>query len=87
MIMQARIVNFRGNIRMQKYKQILILVSGVTTKAKAKELVGKAVVWKTPAGREIKGKVTNVHGNGATLRVLFEQGMPGQCLGTTVDVQ
>ncbi len=85
--MQGRIVNFRGNIRMQKYNQLIILVSDVTSKEKAQELIGKNVVWKTPAGREIKGKVTNVHGDGGALRTHFEQGMPGQCLGTTVEIQ
>ena len=85
--MQGRIVNFRGNIRMQKYNKLLILVDGVDSKDKAQTLVGKAVVWKTPAGKEMKGKVTNSHGDAGTVRVLFESGMPGQCLGTKVDLQ
>ena len=71
---------------MQKYNQLLITVPEVDSKDKAKATIGKTVIWKTPAGREIKGKVSNVHGNKGTFRTIFETGMPGQCLGTTVEI-
>ncbi len=84
--MQGRVVNFRGNIRMQRYNYLIITVPD-TDKEKAKSLIGKTVIWKTPANREIKGKITSLHGNKGTVRAIFEQGMPGQCLGTTVEIR
>jgi len=50
-------------------------------------LVGKEVVWKSPKGKEIKGKVTKDHGNSGALKVLFETGMPGQSLSTKVEIK
>ncbi len=85
--MQGRVVNFRGNIRMQRYNYLLITVPGIDSKEKATSLVGKTVLWKSPANREIQGKITAPHGDGGTIRAIFEQGMPGQCLGTVVDIQ
>ncbi len=87
--MKARIASFRGSRRIRKGNQCIIIVDKVTTKEEAKQLVGKTVSWKT-SGKEpktITGKVTAAHGNKGALRVLFEKGMPGQCLGTEVEIQ
>ncbi len=63
---------------------MIVVVKGVDGKEKASELVGKAVSWKSPAGKEIKGKVRSAHGNKGAVRVLFETGMPGQAIGDKV---
>ena len=55
-------------------------------KEDAIKLIGKTVSWKSPAGKEIKGKVTQFHGNKGALRVIFEKGMPGQAVGSKVDI-
>jgi large subunit ribosomal protein L35Ae len=49
--------------------------------------VGKTVSWKSPVGKVITGKITNVHGNKGVLRVQFEKGMPGQSIGAKVEVK
>ena len=41
---------------------------------------------KTYAGKEIKGKITKEHGSNGCVRVLFERGMPGQSIGTKLDI-
>ena len=41
-------------------------------------MVGKEVVWKSPSGKEIKGKVSDAHGNKGLVRAIFEKGLPGQ---------
>tara|TARA_Y100000310_G_C20525278_1_gene735681 strand:- start:688 stop:888 length:201 start_codon:yes stop_codon:yes gene_type:complete len=66
---------------------MIIKLADVNNKDKAKELIGKTITWKSPAGKEIKGKVTKEHGNSGALRVLFEKGMPGQSIGSSVEVQ
>ena len=65
---------------------MIVEVAGVTTKEAAEKLVGKVVVWASPAKREIKGKVTFTHGGNGAVRVLFEKGMPGQALGDKVKI-
>jgi large subunit ribosomal protein L35Ae len=65
---------------------MIIIVDGVDSKEKAAELVGKEVVWKSPAGKELKGKVASSHGNKGAIRALFDTGMPGQSLGKEVEI-
>jgi len=84
--MEGLIVNFRRGRHTQYTNQMIVLVDSLDTKEKAYVLVGKKVVWKSSAGREIKGEVRGNHGNSGKLRVLFEKGMPGQALGTKVEI-
>ena len=85
--MEATIVNFRMARHHHSPNQMVLEVEGVSDKEKAQSLVGKAVVWKSPAGKEIRGKISKVHGSNGCVRVVFEQGMPGQAVGTKVAVQ
>lgn len=82
--MEGKVISFRKGIRTQKKYQMIIKVKGVDNKEKAKSLFNKRVTWKSPGGKEIKGVVTNVHGNSGALRVQFEKGLPGQSVGTSV---
>jgi len=85
--MQGTIVNFRRGRRTQKPSHIIVHLKDVNKRDKASELVGKGVVWKSPAGKEIKGKVASAHGNKGALRVIFEKGLPGQSIGGKVDFE
>ena len=84
--MEGLITSFRRGKRTQTPNQIIIEVKGYENKEKAKELIGKEVVWKSPAGKEIKGKVANFHGNKGKVRVIFEKGLPGQSIATKVTI-
>jgi len=85
--MEGIIVNFRSARHHQTGNQMIIKVSGYDDKEKAKELVGKAVVWTSPAGKELKGKISAVHGNSGAVRAIFSSGMPGQAVGGKVKVE
>lgn len=85
--MEGVIANFRRNRHTQYNNHMIISVEGVERKDKAAPLVGKEVVWKSPANKEIKGKVASVHGNKGAVRVIFEKGMPGQSIGTKVEIR
>ena len=84
--MEAVISSFRRGRRTQKDRQMILVAKGVD-KEKAKALVGKEVVWKSPAGKEIKGKVSALHGSKGAVRAIFETGMPGQALATKVEIK
>ena len=84
--MEGVIVSFRRGRHTQHHNQMVVSVNEIGNKEKATSLVGKNVVWKSPAGKEIKGIVGAAHGNNGALRVLFESGMPGQSLGNKVKV-
>ena len=85
--MEGTIVHFRGSRRVKRTNQMILQVPGVDDKEKAAKLVGKKVVWKTSAGKQMSGQITNIHGNSGALRVRFDTGLPGQSIGTKVVVE
>ena len=85
--MEGVIVHFRGSRRVKRTNQMVLQVSGVDTKEKAAKLVGKKVVWKTSAGKQMNGEITNIHGNSGALRVKFDIGLPGQSIGSKVLIE
>lgn len=85
--MKGTIANFRMGRHTQKCNHMIVTVDGVSKREKAAALVGKEVVWKSPAGKEIKGKVASAHGNKGNIRVIFEKGMPGQSLANKVEIK
>ncbi|MFH0798273.1 MAG: 50S ribosomal protein L35ae [Candidatus Woesearchaeota archaeon] len=85
--MEGTINNYRQGRHTQKNDHILISVKGVESKEKAAKMIGKEVVWKSPAGKEIKGKVAAAHGNSGVIRVIFERSLPGQSIGTKVSLK
>ena len=85
--MKGVIVNFRSGAHTQTTNQMIIIVEGVSSRDKASALVGKSVVWESPAKKQLKGTVRSAHGNKGAIRVLFETGMPGQSIGEKVSIQ
>jgi large subunit ribosomal protein L35Ae len=85
--MEGVISNFRQNRHKTSPNHMIIEVEGVDRKDKAESLVGKEVMWKSPANKEIKGKVASTHGNKGAVRVIFETGMPGQSIGQKVQIK
>jgi len=85
--MKGTISNYKMNRHTQKDNHMVIIVDGISKRDKAMALVGKEVVWTSPAKRDIKGKVASAHGNKGAIRVIFEKGMPGQSLGTKVEIK
>ncbi len=85
--MEGIIANFRGGRHTQYDNQMIMLVDGVDSKEKANALIGKKVIWSSPAKKEIKGIVKAAHGSKGAIRVLFEKGMPGQSIGQKVKIE
>lgn len=85
--MEGVVKNFKRARHHQTTNQMIVVIRGIEKKDKAKELVGKRVVWKSPAGKEINGEIRSYHGNKGAVRVLFETGMPGQAIGSKVEIK
>jgi len=84
--MEAVVASYRRGLKTQTPNQLILYIDGVDNKEKASELVGKVVVWKSPAGKELKGTIRSAHGGKGAVRALFETGIPGQALGTKVEI-
>ncbi|MCK4670042.1 MAG: 50S ribosomal protein L35ae [Nanoarchaeota archaeon] len=87
--MKAQIANFRKSRTRQKDNQMIVLVAGSDSKAKAEKLVGKKVIFTTEGKekKQIVGKISAAHGNKGAVRVIFERGMPGQAIGKEVKIE
>ena len=81
----GRIMNYRIGIRTQYSRECLIHFNGVDSASQAGRLLGQKVVWKGEK-RKLIGKVIGFHGKNGTVRVKFKKGVPGQALGTTVEL-
>ncbi len=84
--MEAIIENYRRGRHTEYTNQFIVVVDGCETAESADKLVGKQVVWKTPSGKEIKGKISGKHGNSGKVKVMMEKGLPGQAIGTTLQI-
>lgn len=86
--MKACVVSYRGSHKTRHMKQMVLKPEGIDTKDAAGKLVGKEAIWVSPAGKELKGKVSAAHGGKGCVRALFsEAGLPGQALGTKVEIK
>ena len=81
----GRIANYRIGIKTQTTRECLIQFTNTATAAKAGQLIGRKVVWKGST-KTIIGKIVGFHGKNGTVRVRFSRGVPGQALGTTVEL-
>ncbi|MFZ5955335.1 MAG: 50S ribosomal protein L35ae [Nanoarchaeota archaeon] len=81
------VLQFRRGRKTFTPKHFLIEISNCDNREKAQKYQGKEVEWKSPAGKVIKGKVASAHGNKGVVRAIFEIGLPGQAIGTNVEVK
>jgi large subunit ribosomal protein L35Ae len=80
--MIGKVVSYRRGRHTQNTGQMLIRVEGDRGK-----LVGKEVVWSSKSGKQIKGRIAAPHGNKNVVRAIFEKGLPGQAVGTEVEIK
>lgn len=83
----GRVIQFRRGKKTISERHFLIEIDGVSNKEQASKFVGKTVIWKSPAGKEIPGKIAAAHGIKGVVRAIFEKGLPGQAVTTKVELK
>ncbi len=85
----GKIIQFRRGRKTIKEKHYLIEIPKIDSKEKTEKYIGKEVVWISPGKnkKELKGKITAAHGNKGVVRSIFEIGLPGQAITTTVEIK
>jgi large subunit ribosomal protein L35Ae len=78
-------MNYRIGIRTQYSHECLIQYAHVDSAAKAGQLMGQKVVWKGE-NKKLIGTIVGFHGKNGAVRVRFKKGVPGQALGTAVEL-
>ncbi len=84
--MDGIILSYRRGRSTQNVNQVLIELNGVDSREKAMKLLDKKIVWKSPSGKEISGKIIGAHGNKGVVRAKFERNLPGQAFSTKVQL-
>ena len=84
---EGKIIQFRRGRKTIIERLFLIEVKGVSNKEEAGKFVGKEVIWISPAGKKITGKISASHGNKGVMRAIFEKGLPGQAVTTKVEIK
>ncbi|HLD38005.1 MAG TPA: 50S ribosomal protein L35ae [Candidatus Nanoarchaeia archaeon] len=82
----GKVIQFRRGRRVIHEKHFLIEIPSSKNREQAEKFVGKKVIWKSPAGKAITGKISGAHGNKGVVRAIFEKGLPGQAITTKVSV-
>ena len=85
----AKVIQFRRGKKTVTPKHFLIEIEGSDSKESATKFVGKTVTWTSPGktAKKITGKITASHGNNGVVRAIFERGLPGQAIGTEVELK
>lgn len=79
-------MHFRQGRHHVNSKQMVLHVAD--SSEEAEKTIGKDVTWTSPAGKEIRGKISALHGRKGNVRVIFsDKGLPGQSLGQKVKVE
>jgi len=83
----GKVIQFRRGRHVIHEKHMLIEIDKVSNRQEAEKFVGKEVIWKSPIGKIIKGKISSAHGNKGVVRAIFEKGLPGQAITTKVEIK
>ncbi len=81
------VIQFRRGRKTYTPRHFIIEIPGSDSKEKAAKFVGKEITWASPAKKIITGKIAAPHGNKGNVRAIFEVGLPGQSIGTEVEVK
>lgn len=81
----GRITNYRIGIRTQQPKECLIELNNITSASTAGKLIGQKIVWMSGKNK-FTGKIVGVHGRNGMVRVRFARPVPGQAIGTVVQL-
>jgi large subunit ribosomal protein L35Ae len=79
------IVSCRRGPKTQKPQECILRFLSVESGGEAAHLIGRKVAW--PIGkRKVRGKIVAFHGRNGLVRARFRKGVPGQALGSLVEI-
>ena len=84
-IVHGRIVNYRTGPKAQYSRQCLIELETIDSASLAGKLVGQKVTWKS-GNNKFVGRIMSTHGRNGMVIVRFTHGVPGQAIGTRVEL-
>jgi len=83
---KAIVLAYAGTKEHQDNYHMILKPLDVNDRATASRLIGRKVVWRTPTGRKMYGRILKPHGNRGEVKAYFRPGLPGQALGDYVEI-
>ena len=83
---KAVVLSYAGSHEHQDNHRMILKPLGIEDRGRASRLIGRKVIWRTPTGRKMIGKVIKTHGKGGEVKAYFNPGLPGQALGDIVEI-
>jgi large subunit ribosomal protein L35Ae len=84
--LEGLITGYRRGGNRQINTHMLLKFEGYNSDKAAAQLIGKTVVWLSPAGKRLKGKILRPHGRNGVVRAKFEHGLPGDAIGGKITI-
>ena len=79
------IVSYRRGPKTQKPEECILRFPSTESGGEAAHLIGRKVAW--PIGKhKARGKIVAFHGKNGLVRARFRKGVPGQALGSLVEI-
>lgn len=87
-MLKGTVIQFRRG-RHVIHERHFLLDFRFKNRQEASKLVGKEVEWVSSGKNKkiIKGKISSAHGNSGLVRAIFEKGLPGQAIGTEIEMK
>ncbi len=82
---RGRITNYRTGPKEQTSNECLIEFENVASAGSASKLIGQKVTWKN-GKTKLTGKIRGAHGKNGMVRARFKRGVPGQAIGSVVEL-
>ncbi|WP_457750482.1 50S ribosomal protein L35ae [Thermococcus sp.] len=83
---KAIVLAYAGTKEHQDNHHMILKPLDMNDRAAASRLIGRKVVWRTPTGRKMYGRILKPHGNRGEVKAYFRPGLPGQALGDYVEI-
>jgi len=84
-VLLGYIVSFRIGPKAQNPKECILYFPGYDDHSSASRLIGRKVAW--PVGKRThRGVIVATHGRRGHVRARFRRGLPGDALGTQVEI-
>jgi large subunit ribosomal protein L35Ae len=85
---KGSIIGYRRSKRIIHPNFIIIKFEEITNRKDAQKLMGKKVIWRSPAGKIKTGTLTRVHGNSGAVCANFKgDSLPGNSFGEKVELK
>jgi len=84
-MLRGVIVSYRRGPKTQKPKECLLKFPHIKSASEASTLIGRKVAWPIRE-RKCIGKIVAPHGNKGLVRARFRKGVPGEALGSHVEL-